>query len=345
LSQIKALDTRAADALLEQHGRVERREKVLPVSTQAAIVRVLDEYASMPNLSEPEAEGLAALSLTYQHGVRPVQLLSMRVEDVNVLRDATGAPVCIVSFHAAKQGEGREFEMVRQVKFEWGSLIEQLLAHAKRARRRRLFSTSMSEKLWFRVKAVCKQKGLIVQFNANSLRHNGAQQLADAGQSRASIQNFLGHSGSSAANAYLKGSRQQSNLLNTALGTSKLYGNILSLAEGNFVSNEEIAQASEDQQIGAVVGDRLVSGVGLCRTGQSHCPYDPVASCYGCNKYMPSLDRSAHEDAVAGMREQVLVFINRGGDVESQAYKQLTHALAGAQHAVEVVDRICGKAK
>lgn len=105
-----------------------------------------------------------------------------------------------------------------------------------------------------------------------------------------------------------------------------------------------MARVSEDEQIGAVVGERLVAGVGLCRSGQSHCRYNPVTSCYGCSKFLPSLYRAAHEEAVAGMREQVLVYMNQGAGIESPAYLQLIRALAGAQQALQAVDRISRQA-
>jgi hypothetical protein len=98
-------------------------------------------------------------------------------------------------------------------------------------------------------------------------------------------------------------------LINEALGASKLYDSLLSLADRTYVSVEELERADEDKQIGAVVGETLVAGIGLCRTGQNGCSYNPVTSCYGCPKFMPSLDRVAHEEAVAGMRQQVLLFV------------------------------------
>lgn len=109
LSLIKGLDTKARSELLAQRARLKRREMVLSIDTQAALVRVLDECACGPPLSEQEAEGLTALALGYQHGIRPVQLLSLRIEHVHVLRDASDDVACIVSFHAAKQAEGGEY--------------------------------------------------------------------------------------------------------------------------------------------------------------------------------------------------------------------------------------------
>jgi hypothetical protein len=173
---------------------------------------------------------------------------------------------------------------------------------------------------------------------ARSLRHTGAQTLADAGHDRASIQGFLGHKSAEAASHYIRASFKQAELINTALGASKLYNSLLDISTGSFVSVSDVLQAPEDQQIGAVVGYRLVAGVGLCKAGQSSCAYNPVTSCYGCPKFMPSLDRESHVEAIEGMRDQVRLYLKQGISDETPAYRQLTRALAGAQQALTLID-------
>jgi hypothetical protein len=135
---------------------------------------------------------------------------------------------------------------------------------------------------------------------------------------------------------------QQADLVNSALGASKLYAKLQSIASGRFASLEEILNAQEDQQIGAVVGNSLIAGVGLCQTGQSHCAYNPVTSCYGCAKFMPSLQKEPHLQAVDGMRQQVRRFLDIGISAESPAYLQLTRALSGAQQILDNIDQIAG---
>jgi hypothetical protein len=164
--------------------------------------------------------------------------------------------------------------------------------------------------------------------------------LADAGHSRESIGKFLGHVYAHTASVYIHASMQQVELINTALGASKLYTKIQVIASGEFVSLEELLRAEEDQQIGGVVGGSLIAGVGLCQSGQSHCVYNPVTSCYGCAKFMPSLEKEPHLEAVEGMRQQVRMFLALGVAAESPAYLQLTRALAGAQQALDVIDQV-----
>ncbi|MNK89749.1 tyrosine recombinase [compost metagenome] len=336
---IQGLETHGDRHGIAQVRRVRRREKLVPIDLQAALVKVLDERSDSPSLSESQAEGLVALALMYQHGVRPVQLLALRNDHLTWVRDATDDLVCLVSFHAAKQKNGDEFEIVRQVKPEWTGPLKMLRSYAIAKRRSRLFSITTAGEVWTRVKRACSDHlGLEIQFTAGALRHTSAQALADAGHDRLSIRNFLGHANITAASRYLQASRQQGELINRAIGASKLYGRILSLAHREFVSVDQMLQASEEQQIGAVVGDKLVAGIGLCRSGQPNCRYNPVTSCYGCRKFVPSLSREAHEEAVVGMRAQIQLYLKHDPAQTSPASLQLMTALSGAQQALSSID-------
>ncbi|MGJ7568934.1 tyrosine-type recombinase/integrase [Variovorax sp. RB2P76] len=336
---IQGLDTHGDAPGIAQIRRVRRREKLVPIDVQGALVKVLDELSGSPSFSESQAEGLTALALMYQHGVRPVQVLALRHEHLTWVRDATDDLVCLVSFHAAKQKNGDEFEIVRQVKPEWTGPLKMLRSYAIEKGRGRLFSITTADEVWTRVKRVCwDHLGLAIQFTAGALRHTSAQSLADAGHDRLSIKKFLGHASPTAASRYLRASRQQGELINRAIGASKLYGRILSLAHREFVSVDQMLQASEEQQIGAVVGDKLIAGIGLCRSGQPNCPYNPVTSCYGCRKFIPSLSRNAHEEAVVGMRTQIQIYLKHDPAQTSPASLQLMTALSGAQQALSSID-------
>lgn len=336
---VASLSTRAKADLLAQRGTVKRREKLIPAGTQANIVSMLDDAAITVNLPEEVLEGMSALALMFQHGMRPVQLLALRIEHIpEPVSDAAGDPVLIVSFHAAKQkaGEAPE-ELIRLVKPEWVSLVNRLRLAAIAAGRNRLFLSPSANALWNSLKQACLARGHRVQFTANYLRHTSAQSLADAGHDRKSIRDFLGHASINAATTYLRASRQQGELINKALGASKLYGNIISIARGSFISIEQLEEADEDQQIGAIVGSRLIAGIGRCKSGQPGCTYNPVTSCYGCRRFIPVFQVQPHEEAIAGMREQVKVYLNDKNAQESPAFMQLTTALSGAQQAIELI--------
>lgn len=331
---VQGLATRSEQSSTIQALRIKKRDRLVSLDDQAEVTRVLDE-ANAHDLRETHAEGLTALALMYQHAMRPVQLLSLRTEHLTFTKDASGELVCVISFHSAKQRGSPVFEIPRQVKHEWVHIIECLYSHAVAAGRTRLFCVTTSGELKTRIRRVMLIfTGAEFDFNALTLRHTGAQRLADAGHDRQSIRNFLGHKTSTAAGAYVRASLEQGEFVNRAIGASKLYKKILSLADREFVSVDDMLAASDDQQIGAVVGDRLVAGIGLCRSSQTHCPYNPVTSCYGCSKFIPSSSVEAHQEAVGGMRAQVLAFLKTDPSGTSPAALQLTQALAGAQQAL-----------
>jgi integrase len=335
---IAGLSTKAKGGLLVQKGKIRRREKLLSIDQQAAITRVLDEGGQRSEYTEAEAEGFTALAMLFQLGMRPIQVISLNVDNVSLMKDAADENTALISFHAAKRRDGWGIELLRQLRPEWISQLVALHGYALKAGRRRLFLSTKPDILWTNIKAVMRQAGEECRFKAGNLRHTGAQTLADGGSDLAGIQKYLGHAKEGPAHTYLKASRQQGEFVNRALGVSKLYGNVLALASRVFVTVEEMLSAGEDQQIGGVVGDRLVAGIGLCRSGQSICPFNPVTSCYGCGKFMPSLDRGAHLEAVHGMRAQVRIYLKADPTGQTQTSRQLTRALAGAQQALDEVN-------
>ena len=340
LPLVNSLDTRANADVARRTSRREARHDLVSPALQADIVNVLDAAAMNGDLSLFHLEGAAALALIFQHGVRPVQVLCLDVRHVRFFRDASDDLACVVSFHSAKQREAKEFEIVRQVKPEWTPVLERLYANAVQMGRSRLFETKNSTSLWFRVRALCSLSNVALTCTAPQLRHTGAQMLADAGHSRKSIQHYLGHGYEHSSAVYVRASLQQAELINSALGASKLYGTIRRIALKDFVTLEEVLAADEDRQIGGIVGGSLIGGLGLCRAGQSHCHYNPVTSCYGCQKFIPSLDRHAHHEAVEGMRQQVRLYLTQDAQPESPAYRQLTRALAGAQRALDAIEKL-----
>lgn len=345
LPLVKSLDTRANAGVARRANEIEGRQRLVPSALQAQIVAVLDAAALNDEVSPEHLDGAGALALIFQHGVRPVQALCLNVEHARFFTDASGELACVVSFHAAKQKDGGEFELPRQVKPEWVPIMARLHAAAILSGRSRLFETSNTSTLWARAVSLCKASKVSLKCSATALRHTGAQTLADAGHSRKSIKNFLGHVSEATATVYIRASLQQAELINTALGASKLYKAILGIATKDYVTPEEVSRAGEDEQIGGVVGESLVAGIGLCRSGQSNCAYNPVTSCYGCPKFMPSLDRAAHIEAVEGMRQQVRIYLSKGIEGDNPAYRQLTRALAGAQEALDAIGRIEGSAR
>lgn len=322
-----------------RRSNVIRRSNLIDLQLQGRIVAVLDECAMDPSLPEHTAEAMVTMAFALQHAVRPVQVLALRRDHVRVYIEDAGTSVAVISFHAAKRSGGEEVELLRVMRPEWAPLIEQLLSHAAAAGRDRLCANSDGARLWNLVKQEFAARGVSISFTQRSLRHTGAQSLADSGHSRLSIQNFLGHRDKSSSDSYIKASAMQAHVLNEALGASVIYRKIADLAERRFATVEEMEAAHEDKQIGAIVGTTGVSGIGLCASGQQSCSYNPVTSCYGCSKFIPSLDRNMHVNAVEGMREQVLLFAHQSSP-NSPAFRQLSKALALAQMTIASIDAI-----
>jgi hypothetical protein len=142
----------------------------------------------------------------------------------------------------------------------------------------------------------------------------------------------MGHTNINSVMAYVRGSRRIARQADDGLDKSLVYHNIRKVAQG--VSIEELERAPADMQIGSVVGNRLVAGIGLCASGQPSCAYDPVTSCYGCDKFMPAHNRHAHEEAISGMQEQMTLYEEKGVSETLPAYRQLIKALDRAQTAL-----------
>ena len=339
LALVESLDTLANPMVRERKRRLEGRNQMLQAAVQAQIVKVLNCAAEDPDLSGAEIEGAAALALLYQHGMRPVQVICLDVTDVDFF-SASGSGICVVTFHAAKQRGGKTWAMARQVKPEWAALIARLYQAAEASDRARLFRTRSITALWDKVQIACRRFDVELPCSAIALRHTAAQTLADAGHSRESLQSFLGHSTDLTARSYIKASLQQAELINAALGVSRLYTTILDIAKGKFAAPGAIEAAASNQQIGGLVGSRVIAGLGICASGQNVCPFNPITSCYGCPKFLPSLDRDVHFEAVDGMRDQVAEFLARGSGTNSGAYRQLSTALARAQMVLKSLDDV-----
>lgn len=173
-------------------------------------------------------------------------------------------------------------------------------------------------------------------WTATDMRHTAAQRLADAGSSRISIAEFMGHRSILTAGVYIDASPNQAQRINQALGISPIYSTLAEAARKRMLSPQEILRYSEEQQISAVPHGIPISGIGACQVGQPNCAKNPVLSCYTCRSFLPVASHKAHEEVVAGLRGVVSAFVKASrGDQESPAYTQLRRTLAAAQSLID----------
>ena len=332
---IDSLPTNAWKQQRASTARIRTRAHLLPAATRASIVGILDRVATEPRLDSADLEGFCALALMFQQGVRPGQAILLNVRDVYISTDADGRTNCVVSLLPMKRKATTKLKPVfRTIKAEWASLFVRLKAVAESEARQRMLSSESVASLKSKLDKACSKLGLRVEFRAGQLRHSATQALADAGQSRESIRRFLMHRRQVTAGAYHSASTRHGERINEALGASKIYTRISAIADGQFISQDGLAQVPEDEQVGGLVGDRLVAGIGRCQRKQKNCIYDPVVSCYGCNSFIPCNDLEAHVEAVGGMRAQVKEFLDDPTAAQGPAVLQLREALAGAASVV-----------
>ncbi len=337
LDLIRALSNRNEVSSKSQKARIRNRSTMLSIDMQADIVSALNlaaERASMPDL---DLEAMVALALIYEHAVRPVQILALKISDIAIVLDANNERQVMISFHAAKQRRNKSFVVTRVMKPSWNILLCRLVENGEQESSRRLFSTTAAQVLWQRVKRSCKLLGYPIRSGFSQIRHNGAQVLADTGHGMKLISRYLMQSQERSAAVYVEASAQQAELINRALGVSRLYSTILGIARGDLVTTDELTEAPESMQVGGVLGTRMISSIGLCKSGQPSCPFDPVSGCYGCSRFMPSDNLGAHKEAVTGMREQVAAFVALDTEFNSPAALQLVAALSKAQQTIALI--------
>ena len=170
---------------------------------------------------------------------------------------------------------------------------------------------------------------------ATDLRHTAAQRLVDAGASHEELAEFLGHAQTNTGMIYYTTSASHAERVNRALGASTIYRQVAKIAHDRFISPGELAALKEEKQIAAVPHGMPISGIGGCTSGQPSCPYNPVTSCYGCRKFMPTTDLGLHIQVLTDMRDVVLLFERSSrGDVQSPAYMQLQRTIAEIQTVI-----------
>lgn len=314
----------------------------VPIHSQAKLTDWLDELA-VETASNPLGARLkrlreaCGLTLGYQLGLRPVQIASVKEDDVS-MRDGR----VYVRILVAKQRDKAPFHVTRRLKPEWSAfwiefarrrpnMIPALHAHPNSFLG--LPPERISREFTDAVERITGER-----WTPNDFRHSAAQRLADAGASHAEIQDFLMHGTDGAANAYFTGSAAQAEKINQAMGLSQVYQAVAEIARIGMIDRQTLETLPEDQQIGGAPHGIPIAGIGACRLGQSQCTKNPILSCYGCRSFLPLNDPPVHQEVANDLRNVVKEFLAVASDVDaSPAFGQL-------RRTIEAADRVAAQA-
>jgi len=330
---------------VDKYAAVRSGDVFLSADEEATIVRHLDEIVVAIKRDEPMLHTMVAdagmLLCAYQFAMRPVQIGMLDVRHVRIWKDEIAEePTVHLTFHMAKQrGAKQRIPLTRRVKREWTPIFTYLKASLHAANidgAPKFFQVASANEVSVRISALVR--GLIGSEElgtATDLRHTAAQRLVDSGASHEELAEFMGHAQTNTGLVYYATSASHAERVNRALGASEVYRRVAKIAHDRFISPDELSTLKEEQQIAAVPHGIPISGIGGCQSGQPHCPYSPVASCYGCRKFMPVADKALHGKVLSDMREIVLFFEQSSrGDVKSPTYLQLQRTIGEIQTVI-----------
>lgn len=328
----------------DQYAVVRAGDCFLEIEKEAKLVRWIDEAsASMVALSENALRLASLVVCAYQFGMRPKQLGTLRKRDCEVRwSDEDGLPSVYLTFRMLKQQDplASRLPLLRKVKREWAPLVSATYALLDAEPSTAFFfgfnsRRELSNALIGQLDQILPGMGRV----SYDLRHSMAQRMVDAGASQEEIAAALGHTHLSSGLVYFRTSANQTELVNKALGLSETYQTVAKIAADRFISEDDLARLKGEQQIAGVPHGIPIAGIGGCKTGQPSCPYNPVAACYGCPKFMPVRDVAVHEQVLKDFRGVVNEFrIAGAGDQESPAYLQLRRTIAEVQGIINQLE-------
>ncbi|KAB1086802.1 site-specific integrase [Neorhizobium galegae] len=336
-----------AGVKVDKYRVVRTADCFLPIDQQTAIANYIDDaqiaLSHNPSaLGDEQLRDVCMLAVSFQYALRPGQLARIELADVRIYEtDAVH-----FSFIRIKQSDAKKrIRLARRIKREWCNLFVELVSRRERGIIKE--STGVPARLLFGLKpsdvsvAISNLTEELTgePWTPTDLRHTGAQRLADAGASRASLTEYLGHASKHAADVYYDNSPVQGQRINEALAISPIYANVAKISSYKTITESELRGLKGDNQVGAAPHGIPMAGIGSCQLGQSLCLKNPGLSCYTCSKFMPLANPSVHKQALEGVRPVVLQFAAAArGNAISPAYVQLRAACDAMRRVVEGLD-------
>lgn len=319
----------------------------LSMDEEAQIVLYLERMAATgiqvpEQLDDATLRESGMLMFSYLFAMRPYQIAKVAMRDVRIWKEQEGEhPSVHITFYMIKQqSQSTAFPMVRRIKHDWAPLI--VLLHDRALEQglsgaNRLFAVESVDEVGGAIQSLAtKIAGRDI--GANDLRHTAAQRLVDAGASQEELAAFLGHSDITTCRVYFESSANQAELINQALAISPTYQRVVRIAHAKFISQEELSELKEEQQIAGVPHGIPIAGIGGCGIGQPSCPYNPITSCYGCHKFMPLADLELHRRVLKDLRGVVLFFADASRDEKKSPAFQLRRTLVAIQKVIRELE-------
>lgn len=329
---------------------VRDRSAIISHAEESQIISYLDSLAQRANgdtglLTPVVYRDAAILILSYQHGIRPVQIANRNLSHVRLRRDAAGEAIVHITFRYAKQkARKKTLEQTRKMKRAWNPIFEKWLEWRSACNNRDRFDREDSlfglspDQISRRILEVTD--GITGNpINAYRLRHSAAMRKADTGCSRLELAYFLMHSDVETANAYIEMSPTQAEKINSALGLSPLFQAIGSALKSRSVDHDSLLGLPDDNQISGAPHGHLIAGIGGCSGGVSACSRTPALACYDCHKFMYLRDRNVHVAARNSIRQIVTEFAEPNAGAVAPAFGQLRRILDSVEAIISDLDQ------
>lgn len=276
---LKGFVSQLPTARIDIYKTVRSGECFIPLEDQSKIIGYIDEFANLCKCGKPisfeDARDICLLTISHQYGFRPGQIARIRLSDVATYKNGA----VHLSIPLLKQrGVNRLTKVTRKVKQEWAPIFSEYLT--LRDLKTSGAKTPGDSLFLLTPKEVGRRIVDLSEeltgnpWTATDMRHTAAQRLADAGSSRISIAEFMGHRSILTAGVYIDASPNQAQRINQALGISPIYSTLAEAARKRMLSPQEILRYSEEQQISAVPHGIPISGIGACQVGQPNCAND-----------------------------------------------------------------------
>lgn len=281
----------------------------------------------------------------YSNGFRPLQIAKLNTEDIRIRSGSPGhpTPTVVVRVPFVKQRKKSRIKRfsARRMRRAWTPIMAAWMEARSNAevaggfdRPRSLFGIPPQEVSREIIRYVTGITG--IRRTPYDMRHTAAQRLADVGANRLVIAEFLTHDNINTANAYIENSPAQAEIVNRALGQSRVFQKLDAEIKRRSISASEHARLEPDQQIMNAPNGHAIVGIGGCAIGQSFCTKTPALACYTCPKFMYlSDDIEVHRNAVAAAQSIVREFLEATPTGRhTPAFAQLTQTIEAMQTVI-----------